>query len=793
MSDKSSPTGQVKQSELVTTDSVKSAVAVTSAFKLTAIVLSIVTILFLALALNIPTYFLVSLVSGSLLLLVLVSFSKIAQKWLILVSSLSGGVLFALFLAGLIGNDGKVEGIHTPLQWMTADPEFLLLCIFGWFGGIIYTIVSDNNIELPTASIRGENISPGIIGDVLIGISGALLAYQFLPDIWQDSAGHMAVAGVVGGYGGKVIIAAVFKKFIDRINETSLEEAQRKNQELSEENQQLKTERTQSIADRAAIDEVKSTLEATQAQIEQIKPYDFAAVERELQSMSLNDAETVLKTQIVDAQDVAELPPVPEAAVRLTLGQLNGQAVGQSQADLVTAWVAFKTDRHQRNPHLIGQGSVKNLLDGLAEKEVPPAKQGSSLNATGSNTAIASAITNLPTTDRPKHSSASRSIDGIPSRVVELIEKHEGFRANAYPDPAHGWQVPTIGYGTTTYPDGRKVKQGDTVTREQAQQYLMDFLLQKCRPILAKIPTWSQMNVNQQGALYSFAYNLGPGFYRAANRESITRLCDSPTLWTNKAEVTRIFELYCNPNAPNVTAGLKRRRGEEAALFCTPVNATSERPNPLSQKSSPMQATASASTVAGSNKQLLKLDVKYYSQLDNATDVFGPGSRQCCTSSNAMLLNYLLDGELDVLALQRSQSQAESVYDDFVARYGDTTNHDAQTKALNDFGVNSYWSTSLSQEFLLKSLKANVPVVIGVLYKRSGHIVVVVGHDPAQSGFLIHDPYGTRQGTSNRYAIGQGGEYDLYTYSTLKTLFDPKKNGWGRVVTSVKGTPTGLE
>lgn len=337
-------------------------------FKVSAIALFVITILFFAIAIRIPTYFIVSLVTGSLLVLILASFSQIAKKWLILISSLSAGVLLALFLAGLVANKGEVTGLGTPLTWVTAEPEFLLLCIFGWFGGIIYSIVSDNNIELTTASIQEENISPGIISDVLIGVSGALLAHLFLPEMWQDSGGHMAITGVIGGYGGKVIIATVFKKYIDRINETSLEEAQRKNQELTVENQQLKAELTQAASDRAALNEVKSKLEATQAQIEHIKPYDFAAVDRELQSMGLNEAESVLKNQIVDTQDVAELPPVLEAAVRVALGQLNGKAVGYSQKELVMAWVEFKTDRHQRNPRLIGQGSVKYLLDSLAAR-----------------------------------------------------------------------------------------------------------------------------------------------------------------------------------------------------------------------------------------------------------------------------------------------------------------------------------------------------------------------------------------------------------------------------------------
>lgn len=33
--------------------------------------------------------------------------------------------------------------------------------------------------------------------------------------------------------------------------------------------------------------------------------------------------------------------------------------------------------------------------------------------------------------------------------VVESILKHEGFRSKPYPDPIHGWEVPTFGHGLT--------------------------------------------------------------------------------------------------------------------------------------------------------------------------------------------------------------------------------------------------------------------------------------------------------------------------------------------------------
>ncbi len=40
----------------------------------------------------------------------------------------------------------------------------------------------------------------------------------------------------------------------------------------------------------------------------------------------------------------------------------------------------------------------------------------------------------------------------ISSKGLDLIKAFEGFRAKAYKCPAN---VPTIGYGTTSYPDGK--------------------------------------------------------------------------------------------------------------------------------------------------------------------------------------------------------------------------------------------------------------------------------------------------------------------------------------------------
>ncbi len=56
--------------------------------------------------------------------------------------------------------------------------------------------------------------------------------------------------------------------------------------------------------------------------------------------------------------------------------------------------------------------------------------------------------------------------------AIALIKEFEGCHLSAYPDPLHGWDVATIGYGTTRYPDGRKVQRGDKTTVIDAKQLL---------------------------------------------------------------------------------------------------------------------------------------------------------------------------------------------------------------------------------------------------------------------------------------------------------------------------------
>jgi GH24 family phage-related lysozyme (muramidase) len=187
-----------------------------------------------------------------------------------------------------------------------------------------------------------------------------------------------------------------------------------------------------------------------------------------------------------------------------------------------------------------------------------------------------------------------------------LIKKFEGCRLEAYEDIV---KVPTIGYGSTFYLDGRKVKMGDKLASEKEASNLLENLIEKdFLPILRHIPTWHRMNTNQQKAVISFAYNLGVHFYANQGFESITRLLGDTSKWNNKPEVKRVFGLYVKGGGKTLP-GLVVRRDAEAELFCQPV------------ESKPI---ADAKITALLDTWLKKDWKKQASQLDDTEKVFVP-------------------------------------------------------------------------------------------------------------------------------------------------------------------------
>lgn len=152
---------------------------------------------------------------------------------------------------------------------------------------------------------------------------------------------------------------------------------------------------------------------------------------------------------------------------------------------------------------------------------------------------------------------ASRKIS---EKGLNLIKQFEGCRLRAYQCSAGVW---TIGYGHTA-----GVRQGQTITQAQAEEYLK----QDCRKFenyvnnKAYVPVTAQLNQNQFDALVSFAFNCGQG--------NLKTLCAG----RSTAQIAAALPKY-NKAAGKVLSGLVRRRVAEQKLFNTAVSSTVETAN----------------------------------------------------------------------------------------------------------------------------------------------------------------------------------------------------------------------
>lgn len=137
---------------------------------------------------------------------------------------------------------------------------------------------------------------------------------------------------------------------------------------------------------------------------------------------------------------------------------------------------------------------------------------------------------------------------------INLIKSFEGLRLKAYDDGVGVW---TIGFGTIKYPNGIRVKAGDSCTSQQAEDYLRNDLsaFESAVNRLVK----AKLTQNQFDALVSLTYNIGSGAFKGStllkllNKGDYQGAADQFLVW-NKA-------------GGKVMKGLVRRREAERALF----------------------------------------------------------------------------------------------------------------------------------------------------------------------------------------------------------------------------------
>jgi lysozyme len=150
----------------------------------------------------------------------------------------------------------------------------------------------------------------------------------------------------------------------------------------------------------------------------------------------------------------------------------------------------------------------------------------------------------------------------ISDKGLNLIKEFEGYHqklpngnCTAYLCPSN---IPTIGYGTTTYSNGIKVKLGDILTKQQAEQELLHHV-KKYSDYVNKVVKVS-LNQNQFNALVSLTYNIGIG---AFGESTLLKKLNSGDYEGAAKEILR----WNKDNGGVVLPGLVRRRKAEFTLF----------------------------------------------------------------------------------------------------------------------------------------------------------------------------------------------------------------------------------
>lgn len=152
----------------------------------------------------------------------------------------------------------------------------------------------------------------------------------------------------------------------------------------------------------------------------------------------------------------------------------------------------------------------------------------------------------LDTQDKQKYS--------LSDNGMKLLEQFEGLRLEAYLDSA---SIYTIGYGTIKYPDGRKVKKGDKITKAQAKEYKLHDLKEFESTVNTSVKV--ALTQNQYDALVSLSYNIGSGAFKNStllkklNNGDYKGAADQFLVW-NKVNSKRV-------------QGLVNRREAERNLF----------------------------------------------------------------------------------------------------------------------------------------------------------------------------------------------------------------------------------
>ena len=98
--------------------------------------------------------------------------------------------------------------------------------------------------------------------------------------------------------------------------------------------------------------------------------------------------------------------------------------------------------------------------------------------------------------------------------ALALIKRFEGCRLKPYLCPAG---IATIGYGSTRYPNGRRVTmQDESISEEKAEVFLYYIVTRIAYSIFKLCPILLTEDKGKQASIIDFVYNLGTGNLKAS-------------------------------------------------------------------------------------------------------------------------------------------------------------------------------------------------------------------------------------------------------------------------------------
>lgn len=185
------------------------------------------------------------------------------------------------------------------------SPLYLSLILAGALGGLLYSILLDGELELPSWSKKNpNNLNPGFLGEIFVGIGGSLIAYNFLPQELRKPGDPgleitIFVTGLVGGYGGKAILDAALEKVINRIKTADLakETAESQAKELEEKTyiRNLVNQQIQEGLNQSELSEMQEKLESATDDVKE-RAFNLAHDARSLGRRTLTFKDRVNRT-----------------------------------------------------------------------------------------------------------------------------------------------------------------------------------------------------------------------------------------------------------------------------------------------------------------------------------------------------------------------------------------------------------------------------------------------------------------------------------------------------------------